>query len=300
MSRRNDSTTSGFLALLKPIPIALFAVDEAHCISEWGHNFRPDYLKLAEIARNLNVDRILALTATAPPSVAKDICAAFDIPPDAAIITGFYRPNLNFCLTPVAAEKRDALLLKRLQSRRPGPTIIYVTLQKTAEHLAAWLRDNGFEARPYHAGMESDERSTAQEAWMRSASGIVVATIAFGMGIDKSDVRYVYHYNLPKSLESYSQEVGRAGRDGLRSTVELLACPADVPTLENFAYGDTPTESALRSLLDEIFALGAEFDLNLLELGNRHDLRPLVLRTALTYLETQRHHQAGNAVLRGV
>ena len=274
-----------FLALIKPIPIALFAVDEAHCISEWGHNFRPDYLKLAEIARNLNVERVLALTATAPPSVAKDICAAFDIPDEAAIITGFYRQNLNFCLTPVSEEKRDGLLLKRLQARKPGSTIVYVTLQKTAERLAAWLREEGFDARPYHAGMESDERSQAQEAWMRSAKGIVVATIAFGMGIDKSDVRYVYHYNLPKSLESYSQEVGRAGRDGQRSTVELLACPADVPTLENFAYGDTPTETALRSLLEEIFSLGMEFDLNLIELANRHDLRPLVLRTAMTYLE---------------
>jgi ATP-dependent DNA helicase RecQ len=281
-----------FLALLKQSPIALFAVDEAHCISEWGHNFRPDYLKLADTARALNVPRVLALTATATPSVVNDICTAFAIAPECAIITGFHRPNLNLATTPTRTEDRDALLLKRLRSRAPGPSIIYVTLQKTAERVAAEVQEAGFEARAYHAGLESDARTQVQEWWMAGDSRVVVATIAFGMGIDKADVRYVYHYNLPKSLESYSQEIGRAGRDGAKATVELLACPDDVATLENFAYGDTPTETALHDVVTELINLGKraegerrEFDLNLLEFGNRHDLRPLVLRTALTYLE---------------
>ncbi|HZP82972.1 MAG TPA: ATP-dependent DNA helicase RecQ [Chthonomonadaceae bacterium] len=274
-----------FLANLKQTPIALFAVDEAHCISEWGHNFRPDYLKLAETARELGVARVLALTATATPSVVEDICAAFAIPRECAILTGFYRPNLRLATTPVRAADRDALLLKRLQERKPGPTIVYVTLQKTAERVAEELTRAGFPARAYHAGMEPEERTAVQEEWMASERGIVVATIAFGMGIDKADVRYVYHYNLPKSLESYSQEIGRAGRDGKPATVELLACPDDVPTLENFAYGDTPTDGALRSLLTELLAAGEEFDISLYDLSNRHDLRPLVLRTILTYLE---------------
>jgi ATP-dependent DNA helicase RecQ len=274
-----------FLGLLQRTRIALFAVDEAHCISEWGHNFRPDYLKLAETARTLGAERVLALTATATPAVVADICTAFHIPGEAAIVTGFYRPNLNLATTPVRAEDRDALLLKRLQSRPPGPTILYVTLQKTAERLAATLVQAGYEARAYHAGMESEDRHETQEWWMGGERRIVVATIAFGMGIDKADVRYVYHYNLPKSLESYSQEIGRAGRDGAKSTVEMLACPEDLSTLENFAYGDTPTENALHSLLSEILNGEPELSLNLIELGNRHDLRPLVLRTILTYLE---------------
>ncbi len=162
---------------------------------------------------------------------------------------------------------------------------MYVTLQKTAERVAADLQRAGFPAEAYHAGLDDELRSAVQNRWMASDNGIVVATIAFGMGIDKASVRYVYHYNLPKSLESYSQEIGRAGRDGVKSTVELLACPDDVPTLENFAYGDTPTETALHSLVGDLLSRGPEFDLALYALSTQHDIRQLVLRTALTYLE---------------
>ena len=274
-----------FLDTLRRTKIALFAVDEAHCISEWGHNFRPDYLKLAEIARKLEVPRVLALTATATPSVVRDICAAFDILPEHAIVTGFYRPNLQLMITPVTSAERDALLVKRLGDRAPGSAIVYVTLQKTAERVAEKLRAAGFAADAYHAGMESEARSTIQDRWMASDRHVVVATIAFGMGIDKSDVRYVYHYNLPKSLESYSQEIGRAGRDGKPSVVELFACPDDVPALESFAYGDTPTRGSLESLVRELLETEGEIVVSHYTLSERHDLRPLVLRTALTYLE---------------
>ena len=173
-----------FLSQLKRTKIALFAIDEAHCISEWGHNFRPDYLKLAEAARDLGVERVLALTATATPAVVEDICAGFGIERECAFVTGFYRSNLELRATPVPATERDALLLERLRAREPGPTIVYVTLQRTAEWVAADLESAGLAARPYHAGMESAERTDVQDWWMASDRGIVVATIAFGMGIE--------------------------------------------------------------------------------------------------------------------
>src|SRR4051812_39551212 len=243
-----------FLAQLARTRIALFAVDEAHCISEWGHNFRPDYLKLAERARELGAERVLALTATATPAVVADIRAGFGIEEADGVVTGFYRPNLTLLTTPVTARERDVRLVERLRERPPGSTIVYVTLQRTAVRVAELLAAAGLPARPYHAGMSAEERVAVQEWWSQSPQAVVVATIAFGMGIDKADVRAVYHYNLPKSLESYSQEIGRAGRDDHPSTCELLACVDDVPALENFAYGDTPTREAVAALLEAVFA----------------------------------------------
>src|SRR4051794_22050711 len=276
-----------FLARLGEAKIALFAVDEAHCISEWGHNFRPDYLKLAAHARELGAERVLALTATATPAVVADICAGFGIEERDSVVTGFYRPNLTMLTTPVTARERDQALIDRLRERPPGSTIVYVTLQRTAERVAALLAAAGLSARAYHAGMNADNRVAVQEWWTQSKENVVVATIAFGMGIDKADVRYVYHFNLPKGLESYSQEIGRAGRDGEPSICELFACRDDVPTLENFAYGDTPTAEAIAALLDDVFAHseGEQFAVSEYELSTRHDVRPLVLKTILTYLE---------------
>jgi ATP-dependent DNA helicase RecQ len=276
-----------FLAQLAGVPIALFAVDEAHCISEWGHNFRPDYLKLAAHARTLGAERVLALTATATPAVVADICAGFAIDEADAVVTGFHRPNLTLLTTPVAARERDRVLLERLRERPPGSTIVYVTLQRTAERVAALLAEAGMPARAYHAGLGAEERVAVQEWWSGAERNVVVATIAFGMGIDKADVRYVYHLNLPKGLESYAQEIGRAGRDGEPSTCELLACADDVPTLENFAYGDTPTPAAIEGLLREVLshAVGETIAVSEHELSGRFDVRPLVLKTLLTYLE---------------
>lgn len=274
-----------FLAQMKRIRIGLFAVDEAHCISEWGHNFRPDYLKLAETARDLGVERVLALTATATPTVVDDVCTAFDIPVGDATVTGFYRPNLTMLMTPCPAEDRREKLLGMLQDRPTGSTIVYVTLQKTAETVADWLAQKGIAAKAYHAGLGTEDRTEVQDWWMARPDGVVVATIAFGMGIDKSDVRYVYHWNLPKSLESYSQEIGRAGRDGEPSIVEVLASEADLPVLENFIFGDTPDRSSLQSLVQELLNSADVFDVSTYDLSGKHDLKQLVLKTALTYLE---------------
>ncbi len=280
-----------FLQALLHTPVSMFAIDEAHCISEWGHNFRPDYLKLARFARACRAERLFALTATATPKVAADICAGFGIDRRCMVRTGFYRPNLTVLTTPIAAEERDRTLLERLKAQPAGPTIVYVTLQKTSEQVAARLATAGLPARAYHAGMKDDHRAEVQDWFMGSTDGIVVATIAFGMGIDKSDIRYVYHYNLPKSLENFSQEIGRSGRDGVTSICEMLVCPDDVCTLENFSYGDTPSRNAIRGLVDEIFSFSGQFDVSFYELSARHDIRQLVTRTLLVQLELDNYLQ---------
>jgi len=274
-----------FLELLQQTRVSLFAVDEAHSISEWGHNFRPDYLKLTSLAKLARAERVLALTATATPAVVSTICERFGIADRDVVITGFYRQNLELRTTAVDVDDKDRALLAALDGVPAGPGIVYVTLQKTAERVAAMLTAAGRPARAYHAGLSAEERSATQEAFMASPTGLVVATIAFGMGIDKADVRSVLHYELPKSLEGYSQEIGRAGRDGLPSVVHLLASRDDALVLQGFACGDTPTRQALDGLVTDLAGRGDAFELDLLALGDAHDLRPLVLRTALTHLE---------------
>ena len=276
-----------FLASMGRQRIAMLAVDEAHCISEWGHNFRPDYLKLTRIAKQLRVERVLALTATAPPAVAAQIAEAFEVEPGDVVRTGFYRPNLALRVTPTTPGERDALLLDRVRSRPPGPAVVYVTLQRAAERIARMLADAGLPAEAYHAGLKAEDRTAIQDRFMSGADAIVVATIAFGMGIDKRDIRYVYHYNLPKSLENYAQEVGRAGRDGGPSTCELLACVEDRVPLENFTFGDTPSPESVDALTRELLVKSDAFDVSTYELSNRFDIRPLVVETLLTYLQLE-------------
>jgi len=282
-----------FRQLIGTTDISLFAVDEAHCISEWGHNFRPDYLKLARFATECGADRILALTATAPPKVLDDICRQFGIREEHATRTDFYRDNLTLLATATTAEQRDELLVAQLNKRERGATIVYVTLQRTAETVAEMLRQYGFAARHYHASVKPDDRSETQDWFLNGDDNIIVATIAFGMGIDKSDIRYIYHYNVAKSIENYAQEIGRAGRDGEPATCETLLVPDDFRTLENFIYGDTPDETAVHALVADIFSHGPDFGLSVYQLSRKHDIRELVVRTLLTYVELEGYLKGG-------
>lgn len=274
-----------FRETIQGVRIALFAVDEAHCISQWGHNFRPDYLKLAQIAKRLQAERILALTATATPQVLEDICQQFGIDRQNAVRTDFYRDNLKLAVSLCNPDRRQQLLFDRLTDASNLPAIVYVTLQKTAEEVAEKLSERNFQARAYHAGLKDEQRLEIQDWFMNTNDGIVVATIAFGMGIDKSNIRSIVHFNPSKSVEAYAQEIGRGGRDNLPTRCETLLVPEDRVVLENFAYGDTPTESSVRQFVRIIAGQPEEFYLSVYALAGDTDIRDVVIRTLMTNLE---------------
>src|SRR5687767_13516940 len=216
----------GFLAQLKATKIALFVVDEAHCITEWGHDFRPAYAGLGKALRALGSPTLLALTATATPDVIEDIARQLGRPRMRVLNTGVYRPNLYFEVVQVTNEdeKKQALLEV---VRSGGAGIVYCATVKEANAVHAWLAGQGVKAELYHGRLGGRERTERQEAFMSGKARTMVATNAFGMGIDRPDIRYVVHYNLPGSLEAYYQEAGRAGRDGKEARCTLLYDHAD-------------------------------------------------------------------------
>ncbi len=282
-----------FRAFIRRVPISLMVVDEAHCISEWGHNFRPDYLKLPDYQREFAIPQVLLLTATATPRVIEDMRRRFGIAEGDVTLTGFYRPNLDLTVTPVAADSRPQALAAWLKARQGGdagfPTIVYVTLQQTAERLAAYLDKAGVKATAYHAGLESERREAIQRDFMAGNTSCIVATIAFGMGIDKADIRAVVHFDLPKSIENYSQEIGRAGRDGQPSECLMLAGRDTLGVLETFVYGDTPERQGIGRVIDALVDAaehhGGDWELTLSALSRDSDIRPLPLKTLLVQLE---------------
>ena len=276
-----------FRHFISQVPISLLVVDEAHCISEWGHNFRPDYLKLPDYQRQFNIPQTLLLTATATPPVIADMQAKFAIAAQDVVTTGFYRPNLNLLVEPVSGFGKQRRLVEWLADKAGQPTIVYVTQQKTAEQVAEHLGQRGFPASAYHAGMGHELRESIQRRFMGGELNCIVATIAFGMGIDKSDIRNVVHYDLPKSIENYSQEIGRAGRDGQPSDCLVLANRDSLSVLQNFVYGDTPEREGIRCVLEELRQAGAggQWELMLNQLSDQSNIRQLPLKTLLVQLE---------------
>ncbi|NQZ86816.1 MAG: RecQ family ATP-dependent DNA helicase [Colwellia sp.] len=277
-----------FRQFIDAVSVSMLVVDEAHCISEWGHNFRPDYLKLPNYRQALNIPLVLLLTATATKKVKKDMAAKFSILPEHIVQTGFYRQNLDLSILAVATKDKNQQLLASI-NEQSGCGIVYVTLQQSAEYVANFLSQQGLNAQPYHAGFISEKRQKIQEDFMSGHVQIIVATIAFGMGIDKADIRFVIHYDLPKSIENYSQEIGRAGRDGLASNCMTLANLDGLNTVENFVFGDTPELSGIDLVIKNIQqeCLNERWELQGLSLSNASNIRQLPMRTLLVQLELQ-------------
>ncbi len=236
--------TDPFLALLDDCELALFAIDEAHCVSQWGHDFRPEYLQLTVLHNRYPWVPRIALTATADGPTRRDILERLELGEGRAFVAGFDRPNIRYSVQPKTAPRSQ--LLRFLAERKGQAGIVYCLSRNKVDETAAKLCDEGYRALPYHAGLEPEVRAANQDRFIKEEGIVMVATIAFGMGIDKPDVRFVAHLDLPKSLEAYYQETGRAGRDGLPSEAWMVYGLQDVAKLRQMAEGSEASEAQKR------------------------------------------------------
>jgi ATP-dependent DNA helicase RecQ len=285
--------SSRFNAALQQIPISLFAVDEAHCISTWGHDFRPDYLRLRNVIKSLNKVQTLALTATATPYVRSDIIQQLGLHHPQTFVSGFDRPNLSIEVAHTQREREKITRIRSLARQVPGSGIIYAATRKAVEQVGAKLRAVDLKVSEYHAGMSDAMRVRAQDDFMNGRTQIIVATNAFGMGIDKPDIRFVVHYQMPGSIEAYYQEIGRAGRDGLPSTCVLLFNYADKNTHDFFIEGSYPDISVIKQVYDSLAATELrKIELSTTEIARRAgESNEMAVQSALYVLERAGHIQ---------
>ncbi|MCJ9429433.1 DNA helicase RecQ [Kordiimonas marina] len=246
--------TDRFLALLDDIKVALFAIDEAHCVSQWGHDFRPEYRQLELLATRYPAIPRLALTATADEPTRQDIVERLGLSPDDVFIAGFDRPNIRYLIAPKEQARKQVLSF--IQNGHAGEAgIVYCLSRQAVEETSAWLNEQGIMSLPYHAGLDRAIRAGNQDRFLKEDAIVMVATIAFGMGIDKPDVRFVVHMDLPKSLEAYYQETGRAGRDGLPAEVFLVYGAKDMAKIRQFTENSGAPEAQKRIERQKLDAL---------------------------------------------
>ncbi|HEV7396608.1 MAG TPA: RecQ family ATP-dependent DNA helicase [Pyrinomonadaceae bacterium] len=280
-----------FVSALLHVGISLFAVDEAHCVSTWGHDFRPDYLKLRSAIHALGDVQTLALTATATPYVRSDIIQQLGLQNPPAFVSGFDRPNLSIEVIHTEKEREKIAHIKRLALTHQGSGIIYASTRKAVEQVAASLQVEGLRVAAYHAGMGDAVRLKAQEDFMEGRTQMIVATNAFGMGIDKAEIRFVAHYHMPGSIEAYYQEIGRAGRDGLPSECVLLFNYADKNTHDFFIEGSYPELATIQSVYDVVISMGSRrIELSTKEISKRAGINnEMAVNSALYLLERAGH-----------
>jgi ATP-dependent DNA helicase RecQ len=283
--------SSSFVAAIQSIGVSLFAVDEAHCISTWGHDFRPDYLRLKGALQSLGTSQTLALTATATPYVRSDIIQQLGLRKPETFVSGFDRPNLSIDVVQTETEREKVARIKRLAKTHSGSGIVYASTRKAVEQVARKLEQEGLRITSYHAGMADSVRVKAQEDFMTGRAQMIVATNAFGMGIDKPDIRFVAHYQMPGSIEAYYQEIGRAGRDGQPSSCVLLFNYADKNTHDFFIEGSYPKAQTIQSVYEELVATGLKrIDLSTSEISKRTAIgNEMAVQSALYLLERAGH-----------